>query len=152
MQNPGLDPYNLQVARIITICPGEKFIMQPNNPNPAACPNPSRQFAVMADMRNAWEQHVFWTRLLLISIAERLNDQAATTDRLMRNPGDIAAIYARFYNAETANAIKQLLTEHLRIGAALITALRDGNTAGSEQTERTVVYQCRSDGGRFLQH
>ena len=30
---------------------------------------------------------------------------------------------------ETANTIKRLLTEHLQIGAALITALRDGHTA-----------------------
>jgi len=89
---------------------------------------PSPEIALINSMRMAWEQHVFWTRLLLISIAERLKDLDATTKRLLRNPDDIANIFAVYYPPAIAKKISQLLTEHLQIGAALITALRDGKS------------------------
>jgi len=70
--------------------------------------------------------------MLLISIADRLGDLDAVTARLMQNPGDIAKIFAAYYAPDVSAAIAQLLTEHLEIGAKLITALRDGK---SEQAE-----------------
>ena len=86
-------------------------------------PNPLR-----SNMREAWEQHVYWTRMLLISIAERLKDLPDVTARLMQNPKDLATLFALYYGADTAKTIEQLLTEHLQIGADLITALRDRKT------------------------
>ena len=100
--------------------------------NPAQSP----QFPLIGAMRRAWLQHVYWTRMLLISIAERLNDLNAVTSRLMQNPKDIAGIFAHFYPADVAGKIEQLLTEHLRIGAALITALRDKKNAEAETLKR----------------
>lgn len=124
-QNPGLDPYNLQVGTVINICmddvPGHHDSWENMN---------GRQIMELSqDMRQAWMQHVYWNRMLLISIAERLDDQAAVTARLMKNPEDIAEIYGEFYPPEVAGAIKQLFTEHLGIGGELITAVRDQNQA-----------------------
>jgi len=88
-------------------------------------------YNLFSRMRLAWLQHVYWTRLLLVSIAERLKDQDATTARLLQNPYDIAEIFGQFYGRDAAAKIAQLLTEHLKIGADLITALRDKKTAES---------------------
>ncbi len=77
------------------------------------------------DMRRAWAQHVYWTRMLLISIAEHLTDQGVVTTKLMENPQAIADIFAPYFSQEAANEIGNLLTEHLQIGGELITALRD---------------------------
>lgn len=134
--NPNIDPYNLQIGEQIVICPGENFITQPTNPNPPACPNPSMQISLVNSMRLAWVQHVYWTRMLLISIADRLMDQSAVTDRLLQNPNDLAKIFAKYYSANIANTIAQLLTEHLQIGAALITALRDGKATQANDLNR----------------
>lgn len=134
--NPNIDPYNLRVGSALNICPGENYVMQPNNSNETLCPNPARQFALMSSMRLAWEQHVYWTRMLLISIAERLGDQSYVTTRLLQNPDDIANIFAAYYPPEVAATIAQLLTEHLEIGAALITALRDGQTEEANSLNR----------------
>jgi hypothetical protein len=89
------------------------------------CPDFDKQITLINQMRLAWEQHVYWTRLLLISIAEKLKDLPETADRLLRNPQDIANIFMPFYGAQAAQTISALLTEHLQIGAKLITALRD---------------------------
>ena len=105
-------------------------------PDTTICPNPIKQFELLAGMRLVWSQHVYWTRLLLISIAERLKDQNATTARLLQNPADIAKIFAQYYPVSAAATIEQLLTEHLQIGAALITALRDEQTAQAQALTR----------------
>jgi len=83
------------------------------------------QLLLSNNMRFVWEQHVYWTRMLLLSIAHRLEDQQYVTGRLLRNPHDIADIYEKYYGKEIAGKIAALLTEHLQIGAKLITALRD---------------------------
>ena len=134
--NPGIDPYNLQIGSSLTVCPGDTFHVTPENPNPPACPDPAKRMQLTNDMRLAWSQHVYWTRMLLLSIAERLNDQDAVTARLLRNPKDIAGIFARYYSPEVAKTIERLLTEHLQIGAALITALRDGQTTQADKLNR----------------
>ena len=90
------------------------------------------QLAIINRMRLLWEQHVYWTRMLLISIAEKLKDQHDVTDRLLENPYNIADVYAEYYGESTANTIAQLLTEHMQIGAGLITALRDNKSAESD--------------------
>jgi hypothetical protein len=134
--NPGIDPYNLKIGSTLMICPGDGFHVVPENPNPPACPNPAMQIKLKEDMRQAWMEHVFWTRLLIVSITERLRDQDATTARLLRNPGDIAAVFAEYYPKNITDAIAKLLTEHLTIGSSLITALRDGQTAKADTLKR----------------
>src|SRR5687767_11226478 len=42
-----------------------------------------------SEMRKLWEDHVTWTRLVIISVAGDLPDLGATVDRLMRNQDDI---------------------------------------------------------------
>jgi len=81
-------------------------------------------------------QHIYWTRLFLISTAERLKDLDATTARLMRNPKDIADVFAVFYGADIAKEIERLLTEHLQIGGDLIVALRDKKAQEAERLKR----------------
>jgi len=120
--NPNIDPYNLQIGSSVVICAGAEHAA-PVRPSSAEGMNLSDR------MRKAWEQHVYWTRMLLISIAQKLNDQGDVTVRLLKNPRDIANIFLDYYTTSAADEIADLLTEHLEIGAALITALRDGQSA-----------------------
>ena len=133
--NQGLNPYNLPIGAAIAVCPGEGYAM-PSVPEETPQRGLGPQTALINDMRLAWSQHVYWTRMFLISVAERLKDQADVTARLMRNPKDIANIFAGFYAREIAYTIEQLLTEHLQIGGNLITALRDGKTAETADLTR----------------
>lgn len=78
-------------------------------------------------MSLAWIEHILWTRMLLISIAESLNDLDATKARLLENPRDIANVFKKYYGNTIANTIQKLLTEHLVIGGDLIAALKNNN-------------------------
>ena len=113
--NMALNPYNLRVGQQIYIYPNHEYWISMN------------QVELIRQMNLVWEQHIMWTRMLLISIAEDLKDLEATQTRLLRNPKDIADVFRRFYGNAVANRIQQLLTEHLVIGKELIVALKNKN-------------------------
>lgn len=85
------------------------------------------QVNLLQNMNLMWLEHVLWTRLFLISVAENLNDLEPTKSRLLENPRDIANIFRIYYGNSIANTIQELLTEHLVIGGDLIVALKNGN-------------------------
>lgn len=103
----------------------------------------NNEVQLLKQMNLAWEQHIMWTRMLLISIAENLKDLDATQARLLRNPKDIADIFRRYYGNAVANRIQQLLTEHLAIGKDLIVALKNGNQ--EEATRLNTMWYKNAD-------
>ena len=113
--NLALEPYSLRVGQQIYIYPNEHYWVSIN------------EVRLLEQMNLVWEQHIMWTRMLLISIAENLKDLDATQARLLQNPKDIADIFRRYYENMVANQIQELLTEHLVIGKELIVALKNNN-------------------------
>lgn len=89
-------------------------------------------------MRQAWTQHVYWIRIMMVSILDRGEDQRAVTARLLENPADIADIFAAYYPAENIEKIEQLLKTHLQDGASLVTALRGGDQKRAEELNRNL--------------
>ena len=134
--NPNIDPYNLQIGAKIALCPGKSFLMRVTERELPDFSNFAAQTELTNEMRLVWEQHIYWTRMLLISIAGILKDQGPVTDRLLQNPYDIADIFAKYYSQETAKTIARLLIDHLQIGAEIITALRDGRKVEADQLTR----------------
>lgn len=123
--NLSLDPYNLRIGQRIFICPN-------TNSSGNTCISKS-QVSLSNAMNLAWIEHVLWTRMLLISIAENLGDLEQTQARLLENPKDIADIFGKYYGNNIANTIQQLLTEHLSIGKDLIVALKNENQALAQE-------------------
>ena len=117
--NMALNPYDLRV--------GQQIYIYPNDAQNANYWISINQVQLLERMNLAWEQHIMWTRMFLISIAENLKDLEATQSRLLRNPKDIADIFKIYYGNAIANKIQQLLTEHLVIGKDLIVALKNKN-------------------------
>ncbi len=133
--NPNIDPNNLTIGSSIIIRTNNNINSDNNNVIP---PRPQTNYdtnrtKLMKEMRLAWSQHVYWTRMLLISIAEGLADEADVTNRLLENPKDIANIFGQYYSQDVATLIEQLLTEHLQLGAELIKASKEGDSAMIEE-------------------
>lgn len=117
--NLALDPANLRVGQQIYI-----YSNCNQNGNYWVSRN---EVNLLKQMNIVWEQHIMWTRMLLISIAEDLKDLEATQARLLRNPRDIANVFRPYYGNTAANELERLLTEHLVIGKDLIVALKNNN-------------------------
>ncbi|WP_341278263.1 acetylglutamate kinase [Paenibacillus sp. FSL H8-0537] len=87
-------------------------------------------------LRALWVQHVYWTRLTVNSIVDRLGDEQATTARLLRNPTDFAAVLEPFYGRAIAARFAELLREHLVIAAELVKALQAGNSSAAADAQK----------------
>lgn len=105
------------------------------------CPNQSRirepfgrcisenELWLNNQLRLLWEQHVFWTRLVISGIVFDSPDLEASNARLLRNPEDFAAVLGIFFGKETAARFAELFTEHLMIAGDLVTAAKNGDNA-----------------------
>lgn len=119
--NLALTPYSLRV--------GQQIYIYPRNNYANDYWIGVNQVNLLVQMNLAWLEHVFWTRLFFISVAEDLKDLEPTKARLLENPKDTADIFKKYYGSSIANTIQRLLTEHLEIGGDLIVALKKNNNA-----------------------
>ena len=87
-------------------------------------------------MRKLWSQHVYWTRLFIISTAEELADLKYVTNRLLENPEDFAKCLRIFFGDKKAEEFRKLLTEHLEIGGELVNADKNKETAKADELRK----------------
>ena len=117
--NLALDPYSLRV--------GQQIYIYPHTNNPNMYWMSINEVNLLTQMNLVWFEHILWTRLFLISVAESLGDLEPTKARLLENPKDIADVFRKYYGNAIANTIQNLITEHLVIGGDLIVALKKGD-------------------------
>jgi len=79
-------------------------------------------------MRKLWEDHITWTRLTIVSIANDLPDTQTTVDRLLQNQVDIGNAIKPFYGEDAGNQLTALLTDHITIAAEILVAAKSGDT------------------------
>jgi hypothetical protein len=91
-------------------------------------------------MRELWSDHVYWTRLYIVSAIANLPDLDATAGRLLQNQDDIGEAIAAYYGAEAGDGLAALLREHILIAADLVDAAIDGDDAAmTTESERWYV-------------
>ncbi|KAB1440214.1 acetylglutamate kinase [Candidatus Galacturonibacter soehngenii] len=100
-------------------------------------------------MRLLWEQHVYWTRMFLISVAFDLANKEFVTNRLLQNPKDFQASLIPFYGREIASKFEELLTAHFVIAAELVNAAKEGDTTAATDAEKRW-YQNADQIAQFL--
>jgi hypothetical protein len=88
-------------------------------------------------MRLLWEQHVYWTRMAIISIANNLADLGPTTERLLRNAADFEIAFKPFYGEGTAHHFGGLIKDHLMIAAQLVKAAKAGDHQKAADFEKS---------------
>lgn len=79
------------------------------------------------DMRALWEDHVTWTRVVIISAAGELADFDVAVGRLLRNQEDIRNAIKPFYGDAAGNELTRLLMDHIAIAGELLVAARTGD-------------------------
>ncbi|MDD4588577.1 MAG: hypothetical protein PHC60_09345 [Heliobacteriaceae bacterium] len=94
-------------------------------------------------MRMLWEEHIAWTRMTIISIAENLSDLDLVTKRLLRNATDMANAFRPFYGDRIASEFGRLMKEHLVIAAELVKAAKAGQSQAAADAERRWYAKCR---------
>lgn len=130
--NPGVNPYNLQVGMKLTICPGEGY-EQPDGSEGmeegGAGGNPPSNAVnnLIWDMRKAWLNHVYTTRMYLMSVDADAKDQQQAEEQALEAADEIASVFAEFLPINVTRQLRNLLTEHVEMTGEIIRTLKSGN-------------------------
>lgn len=82
------------------------------------------------DMRKLWEDHIVWTRNVILNILDNLPGTNEAVSRLLQNQTDIGDAIKPFYGNAAGDELTRLLNGHITTAAALLIALRDDDAAG----------------------
>jgi len=86
--------------------------------------------AFSASMAKLWEDHIVWTRMVIVDFAAGLPDLKAAETRLLRNQTDIGNAIKPYYGAAAGNALTQLLRTHILEAVPVLQAAKVGDKAG----------------------
>jgi len=87
----------------------------------------NRAIDLRLDMRKLWEDHIVWTRNVIISAIANLADLGPVTQRLLQNQEDIANATKPYFGRKFAEKLRKLLREHILIAADIIADAIAGN-------------------------
>ncbi len=176
--NPGVNPYNLQIGMQLFICPGEGYV-PPQNPgggnmgggtgNPGGgsmgggTGNPGsnneteseREDSILRlneDMRLAWLNHVYWTRMYLMSAVADNADQQVVEERLLETADEITDVFARYLPIATTRQLRNLLTEHIEIAGQIIQALKAKNMSDYDALVKEWYRNANQMAALFASH
>ncbi|HXF73447.1 MAG TPA: hypothetical protein VNO79_12665 [Actinomycetota bacterium] len=100
-------------------------------------------------MRKLWEDHITWTRMVIVSVAHDLPDLDAAVGRLLRNQADIGDAIRPFFGDEAGDALTALLEEHITTAADVLAAAKAGDQAALQDALDRWYDNARRI-GRFL--
>ena len=81
------------------------------------------------NMRVLWEDHVIYTRNVILNIIDGLPGTDEAVARLLENQDDIGNAIKPIYGDEAGTQLTVLLREHIVIAADLLKAAKAGNDA-----------------------
>ena len=84
--------------------------------------------ALRTAMRKLWEDHIIWTRNVIICLVDDAPGGDQATKRLLDNQTDIGNAVKPFYGEEGGKKLTALLHDHITIAADVIKSAKANNT------------------------
>jgi hypothetical protein len=88
-----------------------------------------RAAAFTAAMDKLWEDHITWTRMVIVDFAAGLPDLKVAEARLLRNQADIGNAIKPYYGAAAGKRLTQLLRTHILEAVPVLAAAKAGDAA-----------------------
>jgi hypothetical protein len=92
-----------------------------------------------ADMRKLWEDHVIWTRNVILCIADELPGKSQAVKRLLQNQVDIGNLFKLYYGEEIGSRLTKLLFVHINTFAEVAQAAKTNNTLVHDEANKRLV-------------
>lgn len=87
-------------------------------------------------MRQLWEEHITWTRLVILAIADNVPGADQATNRLLRNYTDMENALELYYGNDSSKKFGELMKGHLTTAAELVTAAKAQDAAKAADAEK----------------
>jgi hypothetical protein len=100
-------------------------------------------------MRVLWEDHIVWTRMVIVSAVDELPDLSTAVDRLLRNQDDIGDAIKPYYGEAAGEELSRLLREHI-VGAADLLAAAKAGDGSAVEAASAAWYANGDEIGAFL--
>ena len=117
---------------------------------------PQKQVDLRTQLRKLWEDHVTWTRMVIVSFAADLPDLSTAEQRLLRNQVDLGNAIKPYYGAAAGNHSTALLRTHILKAVPVLSAAKAGDRAKltaaldalvcEREPDREVPDRCQSEG------
>lgn len=96
--------------------------------NTVSAAAPANRATLREAMRELWEDHIVWTRMVIVSAVDDLPDLSFAVDRLLTNQDEIGDAIKPFYGEAAGEELSRLLREHIVGAADLLTAAKAGDS------------------------
>ena len=109
----------------------------------------ARAVALRTAMDKLWEDHITWTRMVIVDFAAGLPDLKTAEARLLRNQADIGNAIKPYYGAAAGKKLTSLLRTHILEAVPVLVAAKEGDKAGL--TKALAAWYANADQiARFL--
>lgn len=88
------------------------------------------------NMRQLWEDHVVWTRNVILCIMDGLPGTDQALNRLLKNQDDIGNAIKPVYGDEAGNQLTALLRVHITTAGDLLKAAKAGNDPAFKEADK----------------
>jgi plastocyanin len=101
--------------------------------------NSVKAVAFRNDMRQLWEDHIIYTRHVIISVAAGLPDLNPALARLMQNQVDLGNAIKPYYGNAAGDQLTALLKDHISGAGEVLTAAKAGDNAKLANAQKRWV-------------
>ena len=87
-------------------------------------------------MNKLWEDHVTWTRNVILCLVDGLPGADQAVKRLMQNQVDIGNAVKPYYGDDAGNKLTELLKAHIAISADVVKSAKAGNKTALDSANK----------------
>ena len=101
--------------------------------------NSSKGEQLRMAMHKLWEDHIVWTRNVILNIMDDLPGTEQAVNRLLQNQDDIGNAVKPFYGDAGGKELTRLLREHITTAADLLKAAKAGNNTAFDAANKKWI-------------
>ena len=101
--------------------------------------NSSKGEQLRMAMHKLWEDHIVWTRNVILNIMDDLPGTEQAVNRLLSNQDDIGNAVKPFYGEAGGKELTRLLREHITTAADLLKAAKAGNNTAFDAANKKWI-------------
>jgi hypothetical protein len=102
------------------------------------------ELAFRGAMDQLWEDHIMWTRNVIVNVMDSLPGVNEATARLLKNQDDIGNAIKPYYGDAAGAELTKLLRSHIMTAAAVLTSAKSGDQAGFTSANNAWVANADS--------